>query len=267
MRSSGKSAATSSTSMGLEYFRRRPAPPGAPQVGIDAAERDEHVGVRVRSLGDLVVGNRGYAHRRRGVDGEHHRNHLAVAVVGGHLLYGRPPAVPDSEVLVGRPLQLGRQRPTAGHGRPLRVGVDVDGDARVEIDGPRRAGHGRQPPSPAPTGAPPGRRTASRSRRAKRRTLPVAVLGSWSTTSTRRGRLNAAIPPRQWASMPAGGATCPARGTRKATVTSSPSASRPPTTAASSTSGCSTRTLSTSAGDTQMPPALIMSLLRPRNVQ
>ncbi len=58
----------------------------------------------------------------------------------------------------------------------------------------------------------------------------------------------------------------PLRATTKATVISSPAASRAPTTAASSTSGCSMSTLSTSAGDTQMPPALIMSLLRPRNV-
>ena len=59
----------------------------------------------------------------------------------------------------------------------------------------------------------------------------------------------------------------PWRATTNATVISSPAPSREPTTAASSTSGCSISTASTSAGDTQIPPALIMSLLRPRNVQ
>ena len=44
---------------------------------------------------------------------------------------------------------------------------------------------------------------ASCSRRANRRTLPVAVRGSWSTTTMRRGRLNAAICARQWASIAA----------------------------------------------------------------
>ena len=108
---------------------------------------------------------------------------------------------------------------------------------------------------------------ASRSRSAKRWILPVAVFGSSVTTSSRRGRLNAAIRSRQWASMAAASIVRPWRATRKATVTSRPASSRAPTTAASSTSGCSMSTASTSAGDTQMPPALIMSLLRPRNVQ
>jgi hypothetical protein len=69
---------------------------------------------------------------------------------------------------------------------------------------------------------------------------------------------------RQCASMVAASISWPALGTTKATTISNPASLRAPTTAASSTSGCSTSTLSTSAGDTQMPPALIMSLLRPR---
>ena len=95
----------------------------------------------------------------------------------------------------------------------------------------------------------------------------MAVFGSSVTMSMRLGRLNAAIRARQWASIESGSIVLPWRGTRKATVCSSPLASRAPTTAASSTSGCSISTASTSAGETQIPPALIMSLLRPRNDQ
>ncbi len=51
-----------------------------------------------------------------------------------------------------------------------------------------------------------------------------------------------------------------------ATGLSSPSRSGRPTTAACRTSGCSRSRLSTSAGETQMPPAFSMSLLRPRHV-
>jgi len=65
----------------------------------------------------------------------------------------------------------------------------------------------------------------------------------------------------------AGSIVRPWRGTANATTVSRPSSSRDPTTATSSTSGCSITTASTSAGETQMPPALIMSLLRPWNVQ
>src|SRR4051812_21225189 len=71
---------------------------------------------------------------------------------------------------------------------------------------------------------------------------------------------------RQWASIAWGSMVTPARGTTNATVSSSPRSFRLPTTAASSTDGWVTSVDSTSAGDTQMPPALIMSLLRPRNV-
>ena len=108
---------------------------------------------------------------------------------------------------------------------------------------------------------------ASCSRSAKRWILPVAVFGSDVDDDQPLGRLNAAIRARQWASIAAGSIDRSARGTTNATVISRPASSRAPTTAASSTSGCSISTDSTSAGDTQMPPALIMSLLRPRNVQ
>jgi hypothetical protein len=55
-------------------------------------------------------------------------------------------------------------------------------------------------------------------------------------------------------------------GTTHATTSSRPSASRWPTTAHSATDSCWTMRASTSVGDTQMPPALIMSLVRPRQV-
>ena len=92
-------------------------------------------------------------------------------------------------------------------------------------------------------------------------------LGEGGEHADLRGRLNAAIRCRQCAAILATSIVAPDRGTTKATTISSPSASRPPTTAASSTSSCSRSTLSTSAGDTQMPPALIMSLLRPTKRQ
>src|SRR5881396_1834305 len=104
------------------------------------------------------------------------------------------------------------------------------------------------------------------SRSLKRWILPVAVFGSSFTNTIQRGYLYAAsrcFTEACNSSANAGDATWPAASTTNASGLTSSSASAAPTTPASTTAGCSARALSTSAGDTHMPPALIMSSERP----
>ena len=113
----------------VDLVDRRPA-----EMRVDAAERDQRVGVVGCRLGDLVVGHRRHAHRRRAVDGEHDRHHLALAVVLRHLARRRAVDVGPGEVAVGGLLELGRDATATGDLRHLGVGVHVDGDERVDVD-------------------------------------------------------------------------------------------------------------------------------------
>ena len=68
------------------------------------------------------------------VDGEDDGSHLPLAVVLRHLADRRPVPIDHAEVLVGRLLELRRQRAAPGDARHLDMGVHVDGDERVDID-------------------------------------------------------------------------------------------------------------------------------------
>ena len=90
----------------LDLADRSPA-----HVRVDRAERDQHVGVGRRALGDLVDRHRRHTHRRARVDGEHDGRHVALAVVRRHLADRRAVPIDDAEVLVGGLLELRRQAP------------------------------------------------------------------------------------------------------------------------------------------------------------
>ena len=107
---------------------------GPTHVRVDRAERDQHVGVGRRALGDLVDRHRRHTHRRARVDGEDDGSHVPLAVVLRHLADRRPVPIDDAEVLVGGLLELRRQRAAPVDARHLDVGVHVDGDERVDID-------------------------------------------------------------------------------------------------------------------------------------
>ena len=62
---------------------------------VDARERDQHVGVRGGRLRDLLVGDRRRARDRLAVDAEDDRDHVPLAVVGGHVIDGRQPVAAE----------------------------------------------------------------------------------------------------------------------------------------------------------------------------
>jgi hypothetical protein len=96
--------------------------------------------------------------------------------------------------------------------------------------------------------------------------LPVAVFGNSSTNSTQRGYLNGTSRSFTYALISCASASVARDGsfsTTKAFGLSSPSASREPTTAASSTIGCDATADSTSKGETYCPLTFIMSSERP----
>ena len=105
-----------------------------PMCGSTLPNAIRRVRVVDRGLGDLVVRHRLDAHRRRAVDGEHDRHHLPRPVVLGHLRRRRAMDVGGAEVVVGGLLQFRRQPAAARDPRHLGVGVDVDGDERVDVD-------------------------------------------------------------------------------------------------------------------------------------
>src|SRR4029077_2576497 len=96
----------------------------------------------------------------------------------------------------------------------------------------------------------------------RRSSLPTGDFGMVSTNTKRRGRLKAASPDsRQYLSS-----SCSATGCERLTkaVTTLPQrSSGKPTTATSSTAGCSDRQLSISTGETFSPPVMIISSTRP----
>src|SRR5882672_964003 len=96
--------------------------------------------------------------------------------------------------------------------------------------------------------------------------FPVAVFGSSSTNTIQRGYLYGArrsFTNALSSASSAGLARWPRASTTNASGFTSSSLSSAPTTPASTTAGCSASALSTSAGDTHMPLALIMSSVRP----
>ena len=96
--------------------------PGA-LVRIDRGERDEHVRIRRRDLGDLLVRNcRAPGHRLR-VDGEDDRGELALAVVGRDVLRGRQRVLAEVPGSGRAPL---RPHAVLTRAADLRVDVDVD---------------------------------------------------------------------------------------------------------------------------------------------
>ena len=121
-----------------------------------------------------------------------HRVAAAVAVAGVDDRRRRSRGRPD---LVGeRAPQVDRTEPLVEEHQRRPAVRGVGGALDEHVDG--AAADGDELPAQGPA--------ASCSRRAKRRILPVAVRGSWSTTTTRRGRLNAAMRDRQWASIDRG---------------------------------------------------------------
>ncbi len=104
-------------------------------VRVDARERDQHVGVRLRDRGDLLVRDPGLARRRLGVDGEDDGHHVPLAVERGQLLRGRARRLAP-EVLDRGVAQVVGERVVAGAGH-LGVRVDVDRDDVVEHQRPR----------------------------------------------------------------------------------------------------------------------------------
>src|ERR1022692_3771120 len=96
----GKSAATSSMSIGLEYLSLIPPPPGAPARRVEGGERDDHVRVGRGRLGHFLVGHRRLAGRGLRVDREDHAGHSPLPVVGGDLRQRRAPHFLDLEVAV-----------------------------------------------------------------------------------------------------------------------------------------------------------------------
>ena len=85
----------------LDLAHRRAA-----HVRVDRTERDQHVGVGRRALGDLVDRTGGTPIVVARVDGEHDGCHVAFAVVLRHLADRRAVPVDDAEVLVGGLLEL-----------------------------------------------------------------------------------------------------------------------------------------------------------------
>ena len=114
---------------------------GVGSGGVDARERDEHVGVRGGSLGDLLVRNRRDAALRLPVDGEDDGGHVPLAVVRGDVVDRRQRLV-ASEVPRRRSAKLGRHRVVPVPGQ-LGVDVHVDRGDGGEVD------HGVTVPSSA----------------------------------------------------------------------------------------------------------------------
>ena len=117
-----------------------------------------------------------------------------------------PVAVPRVDDHRRAAVAAGRRRGTSATGRSSRA---PRGGTRAAAPGrrtrpPRLDARRRAAPRPMSKRSPRQGAAASCSRRANRRILPVAVFGSWSTTTTRRGRLKAAIRDRQWASIAVG---------------------------------------------------------------
>ena len=106
--------------------------------------------------------------------------------------------------------------------------------------------------------------TAACARSSTRRILPVDVVGYSVTKTIRRGRLKDGRPARQNAISASSSPIAPGLSRTKATGFSSPSVSFAATTTAWATSSCASSRASTSAGETQMPLALSMSPVRPR---
>ena len=101
-------------------------------------------------------------------------------------------------------------------------------------------------------------------RSSTRRILPVAVVGYPPTNTTLRGRLNDGSAWRQNSISSSSVAVRAGSRITYATGFSSPSGSRAATTMAWATASWASSRASTSAGDTQMPLALSMSPVRPR---
>jgi hypothetical protein len=105
-----------------------------PPVGVDRAERDDHVGVVAGPFGDFLGGGPGGVIRGvHLVDRERHRCHLALAVVGGQVIDGergrRGLEVGGHRGQVLVVLGLDRRRVD----RPVHVGVHVDRDQVVDV--------------------------------------------------------------------------------------------------------------------------------------
>ena len=92
--------------------------------------------------------------------------------------------------------------------------------------------------------------------------LPLTVLGSSSTKTTRLGFLNPASRSRAVPMISASVAVMPSRRTMTAVTFSPHFGSGSPTTAASATDGCVYSTSSTSREYTFSPPVMIMSFIR-----
>jgi hypothetical protein len=99
---------------------------------VDAAERDEDVGVRGGELGDLFAGDRRAAGRALRVDGEDDAADVLLAVVGGDGVDRR--LLPAAEQRRRRLLELPAGGVAPGAATPLGdVHVDVDGAAGGEL--------------------------------------------------------------------------------------------------------------------------------------
>src|SRR6266478_7862256 len=92
---SGKSAATSSMYIGLEYFSHAELA----LVRIDADERDQHVGIFSGYFQHLVIAVAAESGLALGVDRKNHRRDLLGAIVGRGFRHGRRMLVRRLEVL------------------------------------------------------------------------------------------------------------------------------------------------------------------------
>jgi hypothetical protein len=92
-------------------------------VRIDRGERDEHVRIRRRDLGDLLVRHRRTPGHRLRVDREDDRRELALAVVGRDVLRGRQRVLAEVRGSCRAPV---RPHAVLARAADLRVDVDVD---------------------------------------------------------------------------------------------------------------------------------------------
>src|SRR5689334_14467664 len=182
---------------------------------------------------------------------------------------GIEPAVPGDLRAVGHPPPLvrdGLARPERGQPRRRQLVRAEDPLLAVVPAGRVLLGPGQRHHSTASSDSlSTGRISpAACARSSTRRILPVAVVGYSVTNTIRRGRLNDGRPSRQNPISVSSSAVPPGLSCTKATGFSRPSASWAATTTAWATSACASSRASTSAGDTQMPLALSMSPVRPR---
>src|SRR5690606_2354585 len=104
-----------------------------PAGRIDARERNHHVRMLGRELGNLLVRHRLLAASALAVDREDDAGHAPLAVVLGDLRHRRSRRI-VLEVLLRGVLEFARGRIVRLADRRLDVGVNVERDDRIDID-------------------------------------------------------------------------------------------------------------------------------------